>query len=328
VSPGILGLGLAPTAPLSRPDPSYFHRRRSQMARMKFRSASLVTALTLALVALPAALSAQEGGNGESDDDNPVRWRNSAELSYLVSGGNSLASTLGLRVALRRDAPRGDLRVDGSLLRTQSTRLNRFAVGTTEDFQVHTDRQTERTAERYSAEVRYDLNLGDRTFASGSTGWQRNTFAGFRGRTVVALGGGTRWSSDDAWELKLGAGLTYTFQQDVDPDPDRETRFGGVRLTLDHERAVTSGTDLELKWVADANAEDRRDVRADLSQAVSASLTTRLSLKTTLQLLVDNDPPLIRISLQDEAGEDTGETVRVPLRKVDRVLSVALVITL
>ena len=291
-------------------------------------STALFTALTLMILALPSVLGAQEGGNGGSDDDNPVRWRNSAELSYLVSGGNSAASTLGLRTALRRDARRGDLRVDGSMLRTRSTRLNRYAVGTIDNFQVHTDRETERTAERYSAEARYDLNLGERAFATGSTGWQRNTFAGFRGRTIMALGGGTRWSSGDAWELKLGASLTYTFQTDVDPDPDRENRFGGVRLTLDHERALTPGTDLELKWVVDANAEDTQDVRGELSQAVSASLTTRLSLKTTLQFLVDNDPPLIRVPLQDGAGEETGETVRVPLRKVDRILSVALVITL
>jgi putative salt-induced outer membrane protein YdiY len=298
------------------------------MSRMQPVSTFLVTVLTLVLVALPTALTAQEGGNDEADDDNPVRWRNTAELSYLVSGGNSAASTLGIRMALRRDGPRGDLRVDGSMLRTRSTRLNRYAVGTTDDFQVHTDRETERTAERYSAEARYDLNLSSRTYASGSAGWQRNSFAGFRGRTVLALGGGSRWSSADVWELKLGAGVTYTFQTDVDPDPDRDNRFGGVRITMDHERALTSGTDLELKWVVDANAEDTRDLRGDLSQAVSASLTSRLSLKTTLQLLVDNNPPLIRVPLQDGAGEDTGETVRVPLRKMDRMLSVALVVTL
>jgi putative salt-induced outer membrane protein YdiY len=286
----------------------------------------------LALVAallLPTETWAQESDDGDDQPvEIPVRTRNTSELWYLVSGGNSAASTLGIRNAFRRNAPAGDLRLDGSLLRTDATRFRRLAVGTPESFVVHEDEETERTAERYAAEIRYDLNLGPRPYATGSVGWQRNTFAGFRGRTVVALGAGTRWSTPDQWELKLGGGLTYTFQTDVDPDPDRETRFGGVRVTLDHERRLTSGTTLEMKWVLDANAEDTEDIRGDFIQAVSASLTTRLSLKTTLQFLVDNDPPSTRVPLEAPDGTDTGETVSIPLRKVDRLLSVALVITL
>jgi putative salt-induced outer membrane protein YdiY len=289
-------------------------------------SKSLMPALAIAFL-LPIGAAAQSGGDGGQDQEGP-RWRNTAEISFLVSGGNSAASTLGVRNTLRRTADRGEFRGDVSLLRTDATRFTRLAVGTTEDFQVEEDRDTERTAERYSAEARYDLNLSPRTFASGSAGWQRNTFAGFRGRTVLALGGGTRWSSPERWELKLGAGLTYTFQTDVDPDPGEDNRFGGVRVTVDHERQVTSGTSFGLKWVVDANAEDTKDVRADLSQSVSASLTSRLALQTTLQILLVNDPPLIRIPLQAADGTDTGEAVRVPLRKLDRMLSVALVITL
>jgi putative salt-induced outer membrane protein YdiY len=289
---------------------------------MTTRSSIPMTFLLLGLAVaflLPFEAAAQ--------DEEAPRWRNTAEISYLVSGGNSAASTLGVRNTLRRTANRGEFRGDFSLLRTDATRSSRFAVGTPESFEVQEDRETERTAERYSAEARYDLNLSPRTFASGSAGWQRNTFAGFRGRTVLALGGGTRWSSPDRWDLKLGAGVTYTFQTDVDPEPNGDNRFGGVRVTLDHERQLTTGTSFELKWVVDANAEDTKDVRGDLSQSVSANLTSRLALKTTLQLLADNDPPLIRIPLQEPAGTDTGETVRVPLRKLDRMLSVALVVT-
>jgi putative salt-induced outer membrane protein YdiY len=289
---------------------------------MKF----LMAALALSFL-LPTGTAAQDGGNGGQDQADS-RWRSTAEISFLVSGGNSAASTLGVRNTLRRTGDRGEFRGDASLLRTDATRFTRRAVGAPEDFEVEEGRETERTAERYSAEARYDLNLSPRTFASGSAGWQRNTFAGFEGRTVLALGGGTRWSAPERWELKLGAGLTYTFQTDVDPEPGADNRFGGVRLTLDHERQITSGTSFEVKWVVDANAEDTKDVRADLSQSVSASLSSRLALQTTLQLLVANDPPLIRIPLHATDGTDTGETVRVPLRKLDRMLSVALVITL
>lgn len=298
-------------------------RRPAGTRRGRLLAAAVLLGATLPAAPGPA-VAAQEAG----DEREEVRWRNTAELSYLVSGGNSAQSTLGIRNDLRRESPRGEFRLDARLLNTQSTRFDRYAVGTVDDFQVQEDRETERTAERYSAEARYDHNLSHRTYASASAGWQRNTFAGFRSRTILALGAGTRWSVEDAWDLKLGAGLTYTFQRDVDPGPEGTQRFGGVRITLDHERQLTPGTALEVKWTADANAEDTRDVRGDLAQSITANLTTRFALKTSLQLLLDNDPPLVRVPLRDAGGVDTGETVRTPLGKVDRILSVALVITL
>jgi putative salt-induced outer membrane protein YdiY len=289
-----------------------------------------VLVVCVLLLLAPAWAAAQDESAGNETEAQPARevdWRNTTELSYLVSGGNSATSTLGLRHSLRRNAPRGDLRVDLALLRTDATRFQRYAVGVPESFRLEEDRDTERTAERYAVQGRYDLNVGERAFTTASAGWQRNTFAGFRGRTILSLGGGSRWRVPDEWELKLSAGLTYTFQDDVDPDPERERRFGGVRVTVDHEHQLTSGTSMEVKWVVDANAEDRQDVRGDLAQSVSADLTDRLALKTTLQFLVDNDPPMTSVPLQTPDGTPTGESVRVPLRKADRLLSVALVVT-
>jgi putative salt-induced outer membrane protein YdiY len=280
--------------------------------------------LSIAAVVLLAMLSGATPAHGQ--DDAPT-WGNQTEFSFLATGGNSTASTLGLRNLLRRESSTGVFRFDIGSIRTDATRVQRRAVGTPGSYSIVEDRDTERTAERYSAQARYDHNLSDRTFAYGSTGWERNTFAGFNSRTVVALGAGTRFERPEVRETKIGAALTYTFQDDVDPDPANPDRFAGLRGTLDHQQRLTTGTQLELKWVIDANARDRDDVRGDLSQSVSASLSDRLALKTTLQLLVDFDPPSQRVPLFTD-GEDSGATVLTPLRKLDRSLSIALVVTL
>ena len=279
---------------------------------------TLAALLLVATSLVAPGLSAQDGG---------ADWRNTAELTFLVSGGNSTASTLGIRNSLRRSGERGQLRVDLSTLRTDATRTQRTAVGTPDDFRVVEEEETVRTAERYSAQARYDRPPTERVFAYGSAGWERNTFAGFDARTILSTGAGAQWTTRETWALKLAAGLTYTVQDDVTPDPDRDRSFAGLRSTLDYEHELTSGTGLELTWVVDANAQDWGDVRGDLSQAVSASLSDRLALKTTLQLLLDNQPPVQSIPLATPDGEPTGETVLSPLGRVDRVFSVALVIT-
>ncbi len=277
---------------------------------------------TMALLATANPILAQDAGA----DAGPT-WGNQTEFSFLATGGNAAASTLGLRNVLRRVSPTGELRFDVGSIRTDATRVQRRAVGTPGSFQVEEDRNTERTAERYAAQARYDRNLSERTFAYGSSGWERNTFAGFDSRTVLALGGGTRFERPERSETKVGAALTYTFQDDVDPDPTRPDRFAGLRGTLDHAHRLGTGTELALKWVVDANAREWNDVRGDLSQSVSAALTDRLALKTTLQFLLDNDPPSQRVPLFT-GGVDSGETVLTPLGKVDRSLSIALVVTL
>jgi putative salt-induced outer membrane protein YdiY len=297
------------------PEASPSIRSLPRPSRLPLTTALLAGGLAL----LPLTAAAQEDG---------VRWRNTSEVSFLVNDGNAVQRSLGLRNSLRRASPTGELRFDMATLRTDATRIERRAVGNLDGFQVEEERETERTAERWSAQGRYDRNLNRILFAYGSTGWERNTFAGFNSRTILSSGAGARMGREDVWEFKVGAGLTYTFQDDVDPDPDGLDRFAGLRSTLDYEHRISASTQLEVAWVVDANAQEWNDVRGDLSQSVATSLTDRLALKTTFQLLLDNDPPLQRVPLLDPTGSDTGSTVLVPLRKRDQVISVALVLTL
>jgi putative salt-induced outer membrane protein YdiY len=266
-----------------------------------------------------------------SDPDpasDPVRWRNRTEFSLVITGGNASASTVGLQNTLRRRSERGEWRFDVATIRTDATRITRRAVGSADAFSIVTERDTERTSERVRTQLRKDIHLSERTFAYGSVGWDRNLFAGFRSRAVTALGGGTRLEAPDRWTLKLGSALTYTVEDDVDPDPERPARFAGLRGTLDHSHQLSAGTSLELEWVVDANARAWRDTRANLTQGVAATLSERLALKTTLQLLLVNDPPSVRVPLFTPAAEPTSTSVLTPLGKVDRSLSVALVVTL
>lgn len=279
---------------------------------------------SLALPA-PRLLSAQDTG-GEAGID----WQNTSELSFLLTGGNSSANTLGLRNALRGRSSTGEFRLDVSVRRTETTRISRTAVGASPgDFEVSEDRESEQTAERYAVDARYDRNLSEHFFAFVGLGWERNEPAGFDHRTVAVTGAGNQWSgSEEDWELKVGYGVTYTVRQDVVPDPSRDNSFAGLRLTLDHAHQLTESTNLELKWVADGNLQETSEIRGDLTQGISTALSDRLALKTTVQLLLNNDPPLESLPLVAPDGTPLGEQVRVPLGKMDHTISMALVITM
>lgn len=303
--------------------PSFRRWRGDVLAHPLLERGWLPVLVLIAVILVPAPLW------GQVNTAEEVTWRNAAEITFLMDGGNSEASTLGLRNSLRRTGPSGELRVDMTSLRTDATRITRQAVGTSaEEFRVEELRETERSAERYSVQTRYDQNLSERLFAFGGVGWERNTFAGFNHRTVAVAGAGSQWGQGRDWQLKVGSGLTYTVQRDVTPDPDRDDSFAGLRLTMDYAHDLTPGTELELRWVVDGNAQEPSDVRGDLVQAVSASLTNRLALKTTLQLRLDNEPPVESLPLITPGGAPTEQEVLAPLGRMDHSLSVALVITL
>ncbi len=282
----------------------------------------LVASLILAVGFRPVEADAQESGEHE--------WTNVTELSFLLSGGNAGASSLGLRNAVRRTAPNGELRIDLAAIRTDAIRSTRVAEGAdSDDYVVREDRERDRTVERYSIQLRYDRNLSDRFYAFGGSGWDRNEPGGFEHRTVTVLGAGSRWGpGGDEWRLRVGYGVTYTVQRDVTPDPDRDDSFAGARLTLDHEYHFSEGARAESSWTIDGNAQRMRDFRGDLTTSVSSQLGSRLALQTTVQLLWDNDPPLERLPLLGPDGEASAEDVLEPLRRLDHSLSVGLAITL
>ncbi len=61
--------------------------------------------------------------------------------------------------------------------------------------------------------------------------------------------------------------------------------------------------------------------------SLAVSMSERLALKVSLQLLYDNLPSRRRVTLVGTDGTPTGGTVLVPLDELDTVFNVALVIS-
>lgn len=266
------------------------------------------------------------GTLGLSAQEENAAWEAKTELSFVQTGGNASASTLGLANVLTRDWGTTQFKLDFGGVRTETTRFTRTANGTADNFSINESSTSEVSAENYFARTRLDRKISDRTSVFGQTGWLRNTFAGLDNRFVTVAGLANQWIDTDQQKLRTGYGVTFTKQDDVVPNPDVSDTFVGAQLTSEFWRQLTETAEWTSTLVVDGNADDTSDIRADWVNALGVSMSDRLALKTTLQLLFDNQPSLVGVPLVGPGGADAG-TVLVPLDEFDRVFTVALVVS-
>lgn len=255
-------------------------------------------------------------------------WSFTGKVTAVFTGGNSEASTFGLASTLRYREENFQFRFESGAVRTDSGIKERRAVGTDSVFVVEEETIWEKTAEAYYARARLDRDFDRGMLVFVGTDWLRNTFAGIDSRFLVALGAGNTWAETDDFTFKTDIGLTYTFQQDVVTNPFAKTNFPGVRASWNLMRQFTASTRLQSDLISDLNIDDTDDIRVDFKNALSIGINSTFAFEPSLQLVWRNLPALKQIDLFAPDGEDTGRTVRTPLRKLDTFFNVALVVTL
>jgi len=282
------------------------------------RRAPLLLACAAALAALAAAPAAAQ---------ESVTWESSTELSFVSTGGNASSSTLGLKAALTGTREPHVFKIELGGIRTSVDKTTRTATGTPASFTIHETTISETTAESYFAKGRYDRNFSQ-AFLFAGAGWDRNTFAGIQNRYALVAGVGRTFVEGETGHLKADVGVTYTIQKDVDPEPGADEGFGGVRLNVDAARKLSATADYTSALVLDENMESTDDLRLDWTNSIAVALSQKLALKTSFQLLFDNLPSLLGVPLVDGTGTPTGATVSTPGDKLDRVVTLTLVIKL
>jgi len=269
------------------------------------------------LTAMALAFLATSGSQVSAQDEAPRGWSDVAELTFVFTAGNASSSTLGVKNTADYAWPNASFQIAGGAVRTESGIAMRVATGTPDDFEVTEETDTELTAENYFVKTRYDRTVGA-LFVFGGAGWDRNTFAGVKNRYAFVGGGGRTWFNSESRRFKTDVGLTYTVQDDVVENPGAAESFLGLRSSFDFFHKLTSTTDFTSALVVDESLDETSDLRADWTGSIAVAMSSRLALKTSLQLLYDNDPALAAVPLG--AAE-----VLAPLKKVDSTLTLAIV---
>ncbi|MBT8461307.1 MAG: DUF481 domain-containing protein [Gemmatimonadetes bacterium] len=279
-----------------------------------------VIAVLLSLVATNTAVA--------QEDEKELGWFNATDFAWVLTGGNSQTSTLGLGNVLTHLWETSTFRFELGGVRSESTLKTRGATGSIDDFDLFEESITEKTAESYLANARYDWAFSGAWYAYGFAGWERNTFAGFDNRTTGAAGVGRQLVDTDNTKLKIDFGGTYVVQKDVVPVPGRDDGFAGLRFTADWLQKLSGNTDFVSTLILDQNLNDTDDVRANWLNALSIAMSDALSLRTSYQLLWDNQPALTTVPLFDAGGVPVGSSVLAPLDELDTFFTLALVLNL
>ena len=298
---------------------------------MSLATRSVFAATSLALLAPAAGALAQQNpapsGTVAVDEkafkaDAPGLYA-SADLSYVLTSGNSSSSSLGFKGDLTRRFARHSVGFAVGGIRASSAPDARVAVGTAQDFEVQIP-DPERTAEAYYGRGRYDFNLSDRLYYTLGAGWERNRFAGIENRWVGDTGVGYIFVNSESTSFRGTASLTYT-REDYTASGGRDGSFAGARLGWDFRQQLLSTTTLTHSFIGDQSLEDAASRRFDAQFGVHVAMSERLGLKLNWRILYNNAPPSTALPLVTPGGAPTGLTVLAPYKKTDQGLSVSLV---
>lgn len=292
------------------------------MAKRSSSRKAAAAALSLGLLALvlsgPSALGGQENKAGLLGP-----WAATAEVSYVVTGGNTATSALSLGTSLSRKWANDTLLFKTYILKSNATTTTRTAQGTVDDFEILEQSVTRKVAENFLVAGQYDRRISKKLSGQVGLGWDRNRFAGVDDRIIATTGLGYAWIEKARTQVKTSAGVTYTVRQYVGED---WSSFAGFRFNLQGEQKVLENSKLATQFVFDENLQAMRDWRFDWTNSVTASISKSMALKMGLRMLYANVPALQSLPLIDGLGVPTGLTVPYPLKKLDAFLTTSVVI--
>lgn len=292
---------------------------RPDTSDLRVRSTGLrnIVIPILLLAALPAVMAAQEQPPAE-------KWKVSTELSYVVTGGNSPVSTFSLANTASKKWDKNAVIFKTYILRGNSTTTTMTAVGTPDEYVIDEQKTTKLVAENYVLSGQYDRTLSRAVTAQVSFNWDRNKFSGIASRFVLTAGTGFPIIQQKNTTLKTDTSLTFTLRKYV---ADITRSFAGFRIVTAFEQKFSAQAAYLTSILFDDNLKRTVDWRLDWANIVSAPISKSLSLKTSLRTVYAHSPATRAIELFDSIGDDLGETVSIPLKKLDVYFTNSLVIS-
>jgi putative salt-induced outer membrane protein YdiY len=289
------------------------------------RKNSLRTAGAAAALGLLACLVLWPGlGRGEEKKQGLLGpWKATAELSFVVTGGNTATSAFSLGTSLIRKWTNDSLLFKSYILRSNSTTTTRTAQGTETDFDIIEERVKRLVAENYLLAGQYDRRVSKKLSGQVGLSWDRNRFAGVDDRVMFTTGFGYAWVEKARTQVKTAAAMTYTLRQYVGQDM---ASFAGLRFSFLADQKILDSSSVSTQFVYDGNLKRMMDWRFDWMNSVTASISKSLALKMSLRMFYTNVPALQNLALFDPAGLPTGLFVQVPLKKLDTFLTTSIVI--
>jgi len=261
----------------------------------------MLTVTLVVLVSIGPA-QAQEKAPSAAPGEVKTGWSDTADLSLVVTGGNSSSTTLGLSNQLRRVWSDARLQFDVSVVRSHTSDDRFFLVDAGLEFPIGGAPPSPPTSlikpeptldvANYTIAGAYERDLSPRLFWNTGASWYRNDDAGILNRYIAYAGIGNNWVDNQRRRFATSYGVSYTDREEEEPDPEKDRRFGGARVGWDYTERINAGTTFDSDLATNANFSDPSDYSIDTVNAVSVSVSSHILIKVSLQWLFENEPAL------------------------------------
>jgi len=185
-------------------------------------------------------------------------WKNSTEVSVVSANGNTKTNTTSAKEDFIYEWTRIKLNLFGSALGAKS--------------------QNEITAEEYSAGEKVDFKMTDKDYLYEKFQWDSKRFTGIRHRYDAGAGYGRKIVDSAKNKLNAEIGGGYINEQRIDA-PRNDFGSGRVYSKYIHQFTDTSSFSQDGEYLH--NFRDSDGYRINTETALTAGLTTHLSLKTS-----------------------------------------------
>lgn len=292
---------------------------------MRTRNLLAKTTTWMVLLLVPMISVAQE-----EVDDEELGWSNEMDLSLVITEGNSSTDTLGFKNLLQRNWKRAryTFRVDAVRSNTADDSIAVIDDQDPPNIEIRSfDKSLD--VENYLVENRYDRSITERLFWNVGLTWDRNKDAGILSRWISYAGVGNIWWDRDDLRFNTSYGLSYTWREEEDEDPEKEDAFPGFRFNWEYMNKWGKSTTFNNDWTINYNFSESQDWNFDMTSAITMDINTRLAFRVSLRWLYNNLPALQDLDVFREIdGNLIGLpfVVQEPKEKLDSIFRTSLVI--
>jgi putative salt-induced outer membrane protein YdiY len=252
-------------------------------------------------------------------------WKKTIELSYVVTGGNTISSSFSLgNTLILTPNVKDTYTVKTYFLRAHSTSITKKAVGTPDNFTIEEEKTRRLTAENYLISGQYDHKVTGRLVTNAAFVWDRNKFSGVEGRALWTAGAGLNLANNERQKINTSAGVSFTIRKYTGQDLNS---FRGFRYTFTWDQKLFDNAFFGTGFIFDDNLAHPSDWRYDWTNNLTAPLSKSLALKTSLKITRTHRPPDLKVPLLNYDYTETGQLVSIPRQKVDTFFTTTIVLS-
>ncbi len=197
----------------------------------------------------------------------PRNWRDSAQLSYVNTSGNTRVSTLAAKNTYNYDWSKASLELEASGLGTQSAGVV--------------------TAEQYDSHEKVSRNLSGNDYAFEKGTWSKDRFSGVRDHYELALGLGRHLLHGVLDKLYTELGGGWVVENRINsPDQSYGSYRAYVRYT--HDFSPTANFSQGLEYLG--SFESASDYRMNADTALITTISAHFSFKASYVWKYVNSP--------------------------------------